>query len=584
MDCFAGKKSGISLSAAVVLLLFFLLLPGPAESLNKPVPNPFLSSEIYGITHFDSSQSDSTPFGPPRGAFRVNLGDKPVSHGGPVNIITLASTDPDFMWAVGTDRVAYVNQKDGKWEEVARFEALEDASEGGLPAVPAENFREFAESSAEGMDVDGMDQYLKDLFGNNYEDRFGNGSYSVVDNENVLYTHFGANLYGFALADPGDPSAGIEVRYVLEDIITAVEGPGFPAITRLFGLSMAYDGRLVVTFSNGVAVIDRNLDLSSVHFYRFADYEYVSNSIAVDEDGGIYIASAGVVPQVGGIMRKLVWTGSGISDSPDDGAWQCAYEGSAVLPPMIKMGYGTGSTPTLMGFGENEDRLVIITDGAERMNLLAFWRDEIPAGGERLAGSIPVTCGFDGLPEWIQSEQSVVVSGYGAFVVNNLPGTVDPDLQGKNKILQVALMGPAYPTSYGVERFEWDAEKDEWSSVWARSDVSSTSMIPVHSQSAGMVLVNGYTPGNGWEISGLDWNTGRTVHLTIFGRSNHGNGAFAILQYLEDGGLLFNTFSGPIRVRYDTGGSGGCSAGGLLIPSAVLFLAPLALLAAGRKK
>ena len=44
MDCFAGKKSGISLSAAVVLLLFFLLLPGPAESLNKPVPNPFLSS------------------------------------------------------------------------------------------------------------------------------------------------------------------------------------------------------------------------------------------------------------------------------------------------------------------------------------------------------------------------------------------------------------------------------------------------------------------------------------------------------------------------------------------------------------
>ncbi len=31
-------------------------------------------------------------------------------------------------------------------------------------------------------------------------------------------------------------------------------------------------------------------------------------------------------------------------------------------------------------------------------------------------------------------------------------------------------------------------------------------------------------------------------------------------------------------------GSGGCSAGGLLIPSAVLFLAPLALLAAGRKK
>ena len=77
-------------------------------------------------------------------------------------------------------------------------------------------------------------------------DRCGNGSYSVVDNENVLYTHFGDNLYGCALADPGDPSAGIEVRYVLEDIITAIEGEDFPPdITRLFGLSMAYDGHPV---------------------------------------------------------------------------------------------------------------------------------------------------------------------------------------------------------------------------------------------------------------------------------------------------------------------------------------------------
>ena len=108
-----------------------------------------------------------------------------------------------------------------------------------------------------------------------------------------------------------------------------------------------------------------------------------------------------------------------------------------------------------------------------------------------MAGQIPVTCGFEELPEWIQSEQSVVVSGYGAFVVNNLPETVDPDLPGKNKVLQVSLMGPAYPKSSGVERFEWDPEKDEWSSSWARPDISSTSMVPIHSQSAAMAIVNG---------------------------------------------------------------------------------------------
>lgn len=577
MYIFTCKKTGISLLKTVIAVSVFLMAAvfsqTAAEALNKPDPNPFLSSGLYSITHFDSSQSDSTPYGPPLGVYRVDLRGKPISFGGPVNIITLASTDPDFMWAVGSDRVAYVNKKDGKWEEVARFEALEDASGGTLPAIPGESFRKFGESSAVGMNVDEMDEFLTDLLGSQYGDRFGNGFYSVVDNENVLYTHFGANLYGFALADPDDPSSGITARYVLEDVITAIEGPDIPPGTRLFGLSMTYDGHLIVTFSNGIAVIDRDLDESSAIFYRFADYEYVSNSIAVDEEGGLYIASATVIPLLSGIMRRLIWTGSEISDKGEDGAWQCGYEASSVLPPMIKVGYGTGSTPTLMGFGDDEDRLVIITDGAEQMNLLAFWREEIPSGGERIAGQIPVTCGFEELPEWIQSEQSVVVSGYGAFVVNNLPETVDPDLPGKNKVLQVSLMGPAYPTSYGVERFEWDPENDRWSSVWARPDVSSTSMVPVHSQSAGMAIVNGYTPKNGWEITGLDWNTGETVHQTIFGDINYGNGAYAILQYLKGDELLFNTFSGPIRVHYDTGGSGGCAAG--FSPLAVLLFVPL---------
>lgn len=81
------------------------------------------------------------------------------------------------------------------------------------------------------------------------------------------------------------------------------------------------------------------------------------------------------------------------------------------------------------------------------------------------------------------------------------------------------------------------------------------------------------TPKNGWEITGLDWNTGETVHQTIFGDINFGNGAYAILQYLKGDELLFNTFSGPIRVQYDTGGSGGCAAG--FSPLAVLLFVPL---------
>ena len=154
------------------------------------------------------------------------------------------------------------------------------------------------------------------------------------------------------------------------------------------------------------------------------------------------------------------------------------------------------------------------------------------------------------LTEWIQTEQSVVVSGYGAFVVNNIPDSYDPDLADENKILQVSLMGPAKPTSVGAERFQWDTASNSWSSAWARSDVSSTSMVPIHSQSANMALINGYR--DGWEVLGLDWNTGETVHQTKFGDVNFGNGAYAILQYLDNSDLVFDSIAGPIRVHHSS--------------------------------
>ena len=76
---------------------------------NRPVVNPYLASPLYAITNFDSSQSDSTPYGPPTGVFTVDLTKRPIVYSGPVNIITLASTNKNYMWGVGTDCVSYIN-------------------------------------------------------------------------------------------------------------------------------------------------------------------------------------------------------------------------------------------------------------------------------------------------------------------------------------------------------------------------------------------------------------------------------------------------------------------------------------------
>lgn len=548
-----------------VLLLLLFVVAGCSSSdpgsVSKPKPNPYLASPLYAITHFDPSQSDSTPYGPPRNSIvTVDLSTKPVVYGGPINIITAASTNADYMWHVGSDRVSYIHKANGQWTTVTSFQALDHQSGGLYPAIPDANFRTFGIAPAVGMDVTSMDAYLKTLFGANYKERYGNAIYVLVDNNNVLYTNYGTTLYGFTLTNPADPSAGISIRYELSDIINKIQGASPPG-ARLFGLSMTYDGHLIVTFSNGVAVIDRDLNPASAIFYPFPATEYVSNSIAVDENNGIYIATGPVSSTVGSsIMRKLVWTGTAISDKESDGAWSCPYDNSLPdTPPIIKVGWGTGSTPTLMGFGNDPDKLVVITDGAKQMKLVAFWRDAIPDGfvqkpgtaSRRVAGQIQVTCGFSPVPEWVQTEQSVVVYGYGAFVVNNIPQVIDPAIVGvQNKILECSLMGPAYPTSFGAQRFAWNPYSHEWSSVWARSDVSSTSMVPVYSESGNMALINGYTSGDGWQVLGMDWNSGSTVHQMKFGDINFGNGAYAILQYLENGDLLFNSFSGPLRVGY----------------------------------
>ena len=516
-----------------------------------PVPNPWLAAPHYAITHFDSSQSDSTPYGPPPGTYQVDPTARPLSPGGPINIMTLATPHQDYMWGVGTDHVAYVEAKAGAWRTLAHVDAPAYIAPGLGPIAP-EILRAFGEMNPIGMTSTDMHLRLSTDFGGNYPARLVNGAYSVVDRDNILYANFGSGVYAFALNDPADPSKGIRIVHRIDDS-RALQGENAPASVTIQGITLTYDGYLIVTFRNGVAVVGRDLDATKSHFVPFGPLEQVTNSVAVDEKNGIYVASDKV-------MRKLVWTGTTLSERPEDGAWSSPYDAPEdAVPPIVKFGPGTGSTPTLMGFGSDPDKLVVITDGVKRMKLVAFWRDEIPEGfvqrpgtaSRRIAGQIDVTCGLPASTPWIQSEQSVVVSGYGAFVVNNIPADADAmDIAGAHKILAVSLMGPIYTPSLGVERFQWHPDSDTWASVWRRPDVSSTSMIPIHSQSRHMALVNGYTAERGWEVTGMNWETGVTVHQTFFGRQNLGNGAYAILEYLENSDLVFNSIVGPFRVSY----------------------------------
>ena len=512
-------------------------------SIGYPSKNPFLSAAIYGVTHINSGQTNCVPYQINEGDYKIDLNSLTPIWGGPVNNVTYASTDTNFMWSVSTDRIALIDKKGNNWNLVT------DIDLPGAKRLTVDQLKSISDVKYPSLDF--ATNHLKEILGPEPGLVLPAGVYALISSEDFVYANAGTVVSAIGLIDKNDPSKGLEIKYQFDvsSLIPAAEvAPGVKRIN-MVGMNMTYDGHIVIGAVNGVAVIDRQLK-GPGKFYAFKDTELCTNSMAVDENNGIYIATGSKTPKGDGMMRKLVWTGIEISDKETDGAWISPYNGGD-WPPAIKAGTGAGSTPTLMGFGEDEDKLVLITDGQNRMNLVAFWRNGIPeshqqkqgAKSKRIAGFIPIKAGLPEDKPWIQSEQTIVVNGWGAFLVNNLI-----DEGHRDRIIDVMTVGPVHPGPKGMERVEWNTDKNEFTSIWTRNDVVSTSMVPLVTSGSNMVLVNGYTTERGWEITGLDWNTGKNRTRVEFGHTNRGNGAYAILQLLENGDILFNSVIGPYRI------------------------------------
>ena len=507
----------------------------PLNQVNVPQPNPYLAKEHYSITHFNSAQTDAFPYQVSDGTFYVDPNKCEGGWSGPVNLMTLSAATDGYMWGMSSDRVSYYRTTNGAFTKLG---------EAGLPSGTMKTEEQLRTLSAKYRSTEELYNAIVPFLGKNPMYAIASGNYVLCDKDNYAYTNMGTNIARYRLVDPSQPEKGIVLDRQL-DISNSIAGAW-----TLVGVVMTYDGYLVVGYNRGIVIVDRDLT-KIIDSYSLPEGQVLTNSIAVDERNGIYVASNSQQENGSGLMQKIIWKNGQLSTDELDGAWKAPYDGGPNAPS-IKMGTGTGSTPTLMGFGDDEDKLVVITDGAKRMKLIAFWRDEIPAdakelvpGNPRIADAYEVTCGLPKETEWVQSEQSVVCAGYGAFVVNNILSGV---VATGDKIVDVLAIGPLIPSPQGVERLQWNTSSNRWESVWARGDVSSPSMIPAISTASEMVFVNGYTQSDGWEVTGLDWNTGDTRHRVIFGDTSRGNSTYAIIQYLENGDLLFNSVSGPYRV------------------------------------
>jgi hypothetical protein len=493
--------------------------------------NPSLAAATYAVAGINAARTGVFPYRVSPGTFQVDLRRGARIRQGPINVMTFASPSPRFMWAVSSRRVAYLELKLAEFTEVAGLEIGAANPPGAVEDVLKEPF----------TDLPKLDQAVRRAWGadpRTWPSPSEGARCALVDSNNVLYVDSGrggGTLLAVALV-------GQELKIVrsldLSRILAQLTRiPG----ERLVALNMTYDGRLIVVGSRSVAVIERSL-AGQPQAIALGEDETVSQGVAVDAKGGIYVASDRM-------MRKLVWTGYRLTADEADGAWKAPYD-VGLRPPAGKTGSGTGSAPALMGFGSDPDKLVVIADGADRMKLVAFWRNEIPkrfrqrprARTLRVAGQIEVTCGLTPPPTFLQSRHAVVVRGYGAFVVNSVRS------QGADHpLLDAMAAGPIFDPAIGAERFEWVPEYDQWRSVWTRPDAVSCGMTPALSAGSATVLVEGYSKKDGWELTGMDWNTGRTVHRTLFGQDPLGNGAFGAVQFIGDDDLLFDSLGGPIR-------------------------------------
>lgn len=563
-----GKPDGAAIRTFAVRMVappLLGLLTAAAVQAGEPARNPFLADSPNNQSHWNDAATDSTPARVPRGHYCMTAAGAAIVPSDGLGIPAYGAKlgGKQVYWFFSGTALRKLHFVDGRFVEIDRRPIRQDLP--GLVLLDdAARHRQFEAIRAflSAGDEAGLAAYVAAQ-----PNRLASAVEDQVD-QGVLYSLFtrdhgfiGGNARGLVQIDnldPADPSSRLGApRYAslppeLFDDDRVRQGTFF-ARDAAFGMGMTFNGYLLVSTLGGrIATFDRT-SLKQVATWTVPDPdELFTNGFATSEEAGggaVYVAS-------NRRMYRLVVLADGtISADPGRGAWSAEYDRGERLP-VGKIADGTGSTPTLMGFGPGEDKLVVLTDGARKMRLVAFWRDGLPRDwrgrpglrSPRIADQIEVDLG----PEFpiVQSEQSVVVGGRTAFVMNSMlpPAEVKP-YPGKGSFLRGLLLGATRPLPRGVAMFRWDPARDRWQSAWRRTDIGTVATVPFYSGGSRMVVLNGTIgskPGGLYQL-GLDARTGRLVMSIASGNDPRFNGAFTGVKADDDGSLLYTTMFGLIR-------------------------------------
>ncbi len=471
---------------------------------HEPPCNPYLASSPWSASHRGSYAQGSSPL---RGLESARTRSRHINLPGVPIQIEFSSRYPEG------ERVAWGSLVDSSDAQVL-FKV--DASSGELIDLylPAERESDRPPAGEGGI----------------------TGSYNILDRSGRFFVPRQTWFDVYKDSVKGDRGSEIKLRrrFYLPDSALCGEGD------RLVGATMTYDGYIAFATERGVVgtiphqprrMRKANLRTVNVNQGRCdapdEELETVSNSIAADERGGIYVVTSNRMRRIDHrATSNRLWS-----------RWSAPYDAGSDVSE-IRLGAGSGSTPSLMGTQRGQDRFVVITDGQDLMHVDLFWRNGIPGDwkglGEgrsrRLACEHPVRFGDPDAASSL-SEQSVAVRGYGTLHVNN---ALDYEFApGLPPILVNALAalrgGDPAAAPKGVERIDWKPRRRACESVWANPKVSIPNGIPSISQRSQTAYGLRQLRGD-WGVGGLDWGTGRSRFFAPADEQECSAEAFRILE------------------------------------------------------
>jgi hypothetical protein len=532
-DSIMGKgKRPVRLSLIIACLLALASLASAAgKSANMPTVNPYLHNSFNPISHENPAQTDAVDIASGSKGRTLGADDAKV-------LYTDIETSHHVLKNIGDKQVAYfsgagvaISKVDVTGENFKLIHRTmlpgHEAEEKNLtPGVKALLKKvDAAQAALDEKAILGLtDEAVKAGF---KLENFTNATYKMIDKDGFLFTIMGA---GTLLKYTDDNKFEAPLRLVKKaDLRDSLPKEIAKGVSRIIGIGMTYDGHLAVVAPGVITVLDRDFKLMEM---LPIPGEAVDNNIAIDESG-IYVVTSKR-------MLKAAWNGTKLSIDEKDGGWSAGYNNMDPKAAIEKgaISRGSGTTPALMGFGDDEDKLVIIADADEKgTNLVAYWRDEIPASfkqkpgtvSRRIADQISITVSF------LTIEPSPNVLGYDVAVLN----TSYPDPVKANPWGNALLSGLTRKPPLGIEKFRWNPVKNRLERSWTNYQIDNSDIgVGVISVPNRMLYTVHRDAGKG-VLVGIDWDTGiikstwrMPTDSAIWG--SYGN----IISFAADGDML----------------------------------------------